>query len=212
MTIDEIAYLILNTIRGGISTNNENLPIQMIKASIKTYRSLILRREFEKGNRLTDLAQEIPVNAVYSTNEHLTESIPELLRVKSGYGILKLTSPTGTSIPVVSMGKYDYHQYESFTKDKPIATMNGVKIKIKNATPLADTTFNVLGIFEDPEKAFDFNNNVSFWRDDRNEYLSDDLAQQVAQAIISAEGKYLASIRPNTSLNQFTQPLLTQNE
>jgi hypothetical protein len=206
MTIDQIAYLILNSLRGGISTNNESISIPIIKGLIKTYRALILRREFEKGNRLTDLAQKVKVNATYSNGFHTSESIPELVRTKSGYAILKLIPPTGArNIPVVSLGKFEYQQYEKYTQDKPIATLDETRLIIKYAEPEADAQFTILGIFENPEEAFDFNNVNSFWRDDKNYYLPDDLAQQVAQAIINAEGKFLASITPNMAFNERPQ-------
>jgi len=213
MTIDQISYLILNSLRGGISTNNESISIPIIKGLVKTYRALILRREFEKGNRLTDLAQRVKVNATYSNGFHTSESIPELLRTKSGYAVLRLIPPTGTrNIPVVSLGKFEYQEYEKYTQGKAIATLDESRLIIKYAEPEADTEFTLLGIFENPEEAFDFNNVNSFWRDDKNYYLPDDLSQQVVQAIINSEGRYLASISSNPMFNQSSSPDLPKTQ
>ena len=45
MTLDEIAYNILNLLRGGRSSNDELISIEQIKFNIKHYRAMFIRRD-----------------------------------------------------------------------------------------------------------------------------------------------------------------------
>ena len=42
MTLDEIAYNLLNLIRGGRSNNDEHISLSQIKFNIKHYRAMLL--------------------------------------------------------------------------------------------------------------------------------------------------------------------------
>ena len=45
MTLNEIAYNILNTYRGGRSNNNDHISLDQVKFTIKYYRAMFIRRD-----------------------------------------------------------------------------------------------------------------------------------------------------------------------
>ena len=46
MTLNEIAYNLLNLIRGGRSHHDEHISLDQIKFNIKHYRAVFIRRDF----------------------------------------------------------------------------------------------------------------------------------------------------------------------
>jgi len=70
MTLDEIAYNLLNLVRGGRSSNDEHISLDQIKFNIKHYRAMFIRRDYARNGLVTrHLEQSIgcvsitPVNA-----------------------------------------------------------------------------------------------------------------------------------------------------
>ena len=53
MTLNEIAYNILNLVRGGRSNNNDHISISQIKFNIKYYRAMLIRRDFTRNGMIT---------------------------------------------------------------------------------------------------------------------------------------------------------------
>ena len=53
MTLDEIAYNILNLVRGGRSHNDESISLRQIKFNIKYYRAMLIRRDFARNGIVT---------------------------------------------------------------------------------------------------------------------------------------------------------------
>ena len=53
MTLDEIAYNILNLVRGGRSNTGENISIAQLKFNIKYYRAMLIRRDFARNGNIT---------------------------------------------------------------------------------------------------------------------------------------------------------------
>ena len=49
MTLDEIAYNLLNLVRGGRSNNDEHISLAQIKFNIKHYRAMFIRRDYAKN-------------------------------------------------------------------------------------------------------------------------------------------------------------------
>ena len=48
MTLNEIAYNILNTYRGGRSNHNDHISLDQVKFTIKYYRAMMIRRDMAK--------------------------------------------------------------------------------------------------------------------------------------------------------------------
>ena len=53
MTLNEIAYNILNTVRGGRSNSSEHISLDQIKFNIKHYRAMLIRRDFARNGLIT---------------------------------------------------------------------------------------------------------------------------------------------------------------
>ena len=49
MTLNEIAYNLLNLVRGGRSNHDEHISLDQIKFNIKHYRAMFIRRDFAKN-------------------------------------------------------------------------------------------------------------------------------------------------------------------
>ena len=49
MTLDEIAYNLLNLVRGGRSSNDENISLSQIKFNIRHYRAMLIRRYYSRN-------------------------------------------------------------------------------------------------------------------------------------------------------------------
>ena len=49
MTLNEIAYNVLNLVRGGRSSHDEHISLDQIKFNIKHYRAVFIRRDFAKN-------------------------------------------------------------------------------------------------------------------------------------------------------------------
>ena len=49
MTLDEIAYNILNLLRGGRSSNDEFISVDQIKFNIRHYRAMLIRRDYARN-------------------------------------------------------------------------------------------------------------------------------------------------------------------
>ena len=53
MTFNEIAYNILNLVRGGRSSHDEHISLDQIKFNIKHYRAMFIRRDFARNGLIT---------------------------------------------------------------------------------------------------------------------------------------------------------------
>ena len=53
MTLNEIAYNILNLVRGGRSSNNDYISTSQIKFNVKYYRAMLIRRDFARNGIIT---------------------------------------------------------------------------------------------------------------------------------------------------------------
>jgi len=49
MTLDEIAYNLLNAFRGGRSSQDENISLDQIKFNIRHYRAVFIRRDYARN-------------------------------------------------------------------------------------------------------------------------------------------------------------------
>ena len=69
MTLNEIAYNILNLVRGGKAHHDESISIAQIKFNIKYYRAMLIRRDFARNGLITrHLEQSLGCIKVKPTN------------------------------------------------------------------------------------------------------------------------------------------------
>ena len=169
MTLDEIAYNLLNLVRGGRSNNDEHISLDQIKFNIKHYRAMFIRRDHAKnGFNSRHTEQDLgcvrlePVDAskccniktdcpVYKT----IKPIPKTIRYNFQEAISHVGDVTGFgTIPMVNSNTIQWLPYDKYTKGKMKAYMIGDFLYIYNAQGIE--SINVRGVFEDPEEVSNF--------------------------------------------------------
>lgn len=213
MTLNEIAYNILNLVRGGRSNNNEHISLDQIKFNIQYYRAMFIRRDFTRNGMITrGLEQDLgclelekvdaskccnlPVScAVYKTKRKL----PKTVRFQFRDAITYVGDVTGTgSIPLVEAHAVEWLPYEKYTKDKYKAYMIEDYMYVYNADGLQ--FINVRGVFEDPRDVALFDCDGSdCYNDDMDYPLPADMLQMITQGILSAELSMLSSTMSDTT-------------
>ena len=58
MTLDEIAYNILNLLRGGRTHNDELISIDQIKFNIQHYRAMLIRRDYARNGYVSKTIEQ----------------------------------------------------------------------------------------------------------------------------------------------------------
>ena len=213
MTLNEIAYNILNLVRGGRSNNNEHISISQIKFNIKYYRAMLIRRDFARNGMVTrHLEQDLgclelekvdaskccdlPVScAVYRTKKKL----PKTIRFSFSDAITHVGDVTGLStIPLIEPHAIEWLPYDKYTKDKFKAYMIEDYIYIYNAQGLQFV--NIRGVFENPEDVALFDCDGSDCYDEDMDFpIPMDMIQIITQGIMSGELMMLASSTNDTT-------------
>jgi len=213
MTLNEIAYNILNLARGGRSSNNDHISLDQIKFNVKYYRAMLIRRDFTRNGIITrHLEQDLgcielqkvdaskccnlPVDcAVYRSKV----KIPKTVRFSFKDAITHVGDVTGlATIPMVEPHMVEYLPYDKYTKQQKKAYMIEDYLYIYNGDGLK--FINVRGVFEDPEEVALFDCDGSDCYDDDSEFpIPMDMVQIITQGLMSGELMMLA-----TSVNDTT--------
>lgn len=213
MTLNEIAYNILNLVRGGRSSNNDHISLDQIKFNVKYYRAMLIRRDFTRNGIITrHLEQDLgcielqkvdaskccnlPVDcAVYRSKV----KIPRTVRFSFKDAITHVGDVTGlATIPMVEPHMVEYLPYDKYTKQQKKAYMIEDYLYIYNGDGLK--FINVRGVFEDPEEVALFDCDGSDCYDDDSEFpIPMDMVQIITQGLMSGELMMLA-----TSVNDTT--------
>jgi len=169
MTFDEIAYNILNMIRGGRSNHDEHISLDQIKFNIKHYRAMFIRRDFARNGLITrHLEQDLGclelerVDASKCCNLPSTcpvyrtkRKIPRTVRFNFREAITYTGDTTGLGrIPMVEAYEIQYLAFDKYTGKHPKTYMIEDYLYLYN--PKGQDTINVRGIFEDPEEVAKF--------------------------------------------------------
>lgn len=201
MTLNEIAYNILNLVRGGRSSNNDHISLDQIKFNVQYYRAMYIRRDFTRNGVITrGLEQDLgclelekvdaskccslPVEcAVYKT----IKKIPKTVRFSFRDAITHVSDVTGIgTIPLVESHVVQWLPYDKYTKDKYKAYMIEDYMYVYNANGLG--FINVRGVFEDPKDVALFDCDDSDCYNDNMDYpLPADMLQMITQGILSTE-------------------------
>ena len=213
MTLNEIAYNLLNLVRGGRSNHDEHISLDQIKFNIKHYRAMFIRRDYSANGFVSRHIQQdlgciglekvdaskccsLPIScAVYKT----VKPIPKTIRYNFEEAISHVGDVTGTgTIPFVHSSAIQFLPYDKYTKNKYKAYMIEDYLYVYNANGLQ--FINVRGIFEDPEELQNYDCGDSMCYDNTNEFpIPMDMIQTITQGIMSGELQLLA-----TSLNDTT--------
>jgi len=83
MTLNEIAYNILNIVRGGRSNNDDHISLSQVKFNIKHYRAMMIRRDLARNNFMSRHIEQdlkclrlIPVDASRCCGEYNLNIVP----------------------------------------------------------------------------------------------------------------------------------------
>jgi hypothetical protein len=134
-TLNEIAYNILNKFRGGRSTNNDPLSIELVIYGIESARSLFIRRDLEenKDTRHFEQKMNLTFEQIDLNGNRMLRSIqtvPEVIRAKNRQ-VITLSHPNLKDVVPVT----DY-RIASLAKDRrytvltPVAFLLDGKIHI----------------------------------------------------------------------------------
>ncbi len=206
MTLNEIAYNILNLVRGGRSSNNDYISTSQIKFNVKYYRAMLIRRDFARNGIITrHLEQDlgclelIKVDASKCCNLPTECAVYRTVRFNFRDSITYVGDVSGTgSIPIVESNAVQWLPYDKYTKNKMKAYMIEDYIYIYNADGLK--FINVRGVFEDPEDVAKFDCDGSDCYDDNMDFpIPMDMLQTITQGIMSGELMMLASSMNDTT-------------
>ena len=207
MTLNEIAYNILNLVRGGRSSNNDHISLDQVKFNVKYYRAMLIRRDFARNGTITrHLEQDLkclelvkvdaskccnlPTEcAVYKT----IRKIPRTVRFNFKDAVTYVGAIDGkANIPIVESHTVQWLPYDKYTKNKMKAYMIEDYLYVYNADGLK--FINVRGIFEDPEDLSKYDCDGNDCYDDDSDFpIPMDMLQTITQGIMSGELMMLSS-------------------
>jgi len=166
MTLNEIAYNLLNLLRAGRSHNDENLSLGQIKFNIKHYRAMFIRRDFMRNGLITrHLEQDlgcvplVKVDASKCPCDFTTDcpvyrtsvKIPRTVRFNFSDAITHVGDITGLGrIPMIEPYEVQWLSADKYTANNSKAYMIEDYMYIYN--PKGMEQVNIRGVFEDPEK------------------------------------------------------------
>lgn len=206
MTFNEIAYNILNMVRGGRSNHDEHISLDQIKFNVKHYRAMFIRRDFARNGLITrHLEQDlgclnlIKVDAskccglpstcpVYRTDR----KIPRTVRFNFREAITYTGDTTGLGrIPMVEPYEIQWIAFDKYTSNLPKTYMIEDYLYLYN--PKGQDTINVRGVFEDPEEVEKFHTCDGPCYTDNLPYpMPMDMVSLITSGLINGELKLLA--------------------
>mgnify|MGYP003633083668 CR=1 FL=1 len=213
MTLDEIAYNILNLVRGGRTNVSEHISLAQIKFNIKYYRAMFIRRDYARNGNITrHLEQDLNcikiemVDAAKCCNLPSTSRvgrsvrpIPKTVRLNFKDAITHVGDTTGLiTIPVVDPITVQWLPYDKYTGTAKRAYMIEDYLYIYNAT--GESYVNVRGIFEDPEDLALYSCEGNDCYNDTDDYpIPMDMIQAITDGISSRELQLLAGTQSDTT-------------
>lgn len=213
MTLNEIAYNLLNLIRGGRSGHDEHISLDQLKFNIKYYRAMFIRRDFARNGMVTrhfeqnlgclklkkmDAAQCCDFKTgcdVYRT----VLKIPKTVRFAFRDAITFVGHINGSDpIALVEAHMLKYVVHDRYTAHKPKAYMIGDYLYLYNPGDMEYV--NVRGVFEDPEDLKDYTCEDSTCYDDSvTEFpIPMDMLALINQGILQGELQIIASTVSDT--------------
>tara|TARA_R110002020_G_scaffold238021_1_gene450426 strand:- start:4943 stop:5650 length:708 start_codon:yes stop_codon:yes gene_type:complete len=209
MTLNEIAYNLLNLIRGGRSNHDEHISLDQIKFNIKHYRAMFIRRDYAKnGFTSRHIEQDLgcvdleKVCATQCCNLPSTcivyksvKPLPKTIRYNFEEALTYVGDITGRgTIPLINSNMIQFLPYDKYTKDNYKAYMINDFLYIYNADGVE--TINVRGVFEDPEDVSEFDqcDAGGCYDDSATDFpISMDMLALINQGILSSELRLLGS-------------------
>ena len=213
MTLHEIAYNLLNLVRGGRSNHDEHISLDQLKFNIKHYRAMFIRRDYARNGfvsrhieqdlgciklKIEDASKccNLPVECIVYKTE---QPIPKTVRFNFQEAITHVGDVTGFgTIPMINSNTLKFLSYDKYTKKKMKAYMIEDFLYIYNAEGLE--YINIRGVFEDPEDVSKFGDCAGKGcYDDTAEFpIPLDMLNQINSGILAGELKMLAGTISDT--------------
>ena len=207
MTLNEIAYNILNLVRAGRSNNDDSISLEQIKFNILHYRAMFIRRDFARNGKITrHLEQDLkclPLETV-DTNKccsgfnmgcNISKTImpiPKTVRFNFKEAITFVGLPDGMErIQLIEPYMAKLSSYAKYTGSNRKAFMIEDFMYILNAEGM--TNINVRGVFEDPRDLAIFDCDGEDCYNDNSEFpLPMDMLQLITTGMAQGELQLLA--------------------
>ena len=214
MTLNEIAYNLLNLVRGGKSHKDETISLDQIKFNIKHYRAMFIRRDFAKNGFTSrhieqdlgclELQKVDPTrccNLPSSCSVYRTiKRIPKTVRHNFKESITHVGDITGIgTIPIVHSNVIKWLPQDKYTNKNYKAYMLEDYLYIYNADGLK--YINVRGVFEDPREVALFKDcdGTDCYDDDTVDFpIPMDMLQMINNGVLAGELRLLAGTFSDT--------------
>ena len=201
MTLNEIAYNLLNLIRGGKTSHDENISLEQIKFNIRHYRAVLIRRDYARNGLVTRHLEQslgclelekvdgsqccgLDIGCeVYKTKM----PVPKTVRFNFEDAITFVGAADGlTRIPLVSSSVIKFLQYDKYTYDNKKAYMIDDYLYIFHAEGMEYV--NIRGVFENPEDLAKYECNDQNCYDEDSEYpIPADMIQAINSGFMNGE-------------------------
>ena len=212
MTLNEIAYNILNLVRGGRSNQSEHISLDQIKFNIKHYRAMLIRRDYARNGKTTrHLEQDLGCLELEEVNpskccnlpvecsvSRTKKKIPRTVRFNFKEAITYVGDVTGlTRIPIIESSTVSYLPFDKHTADRYKAYMIEDYMYVYNSKGLK--FINVRGIFEDPTDLKHFQcENGTCWDDNSTFPMPADMIHAITNGMSSGELRFLTGTFSDT--------------
>ena len=215
MTLNEIAYNLLNLVRGGRSNHDEHISLDQIKFNIMHYRAVFIRRDYAKNGFNSRHAEQdlgcvdlVPVDASKCCNidtkcpvYRTVKKIPKTIRYNFEEAITFVGDVSGmNTIPMVSVNMLQWLPFDKYTSKKMKAYMIGDYLYIYNAEGLE--SINIRGVFEEPEDVskFDQCSDGKCYDDSKDRFpIGMDMLSTINKGLVDGELNLLTSTFNDTT-------------
>lgn len=194
MTLNELAYNVLNKLSGGRSTNNAYISLDQIKFNINYYRSLLLHRDLNKSQMQNDFfyqSVDVSLNQENSAIYKSVSVVPDFVHLYYQYPARIFDGET--SYPLVSYNLHRFNSNARSTKQSKRAYfLNGYLYLYDPSNTL--TSIELQAIFENPSQAYIFNGADPEDVDDMPYPITGDMAQRVSESLIKGDFELFVKI------------------
>jgi hypothetical protein len=224
MTLNEIAYNLLNITRGGKSHHHENISLEQIKFNIRYYRAMLIRRDYAKNGNITrHLEQDLGCLNLEIVNgskccgleidcevAKTVLPIPKTVRFNFEDAITFVGGGDGlTRIPLISPQIAKFAQYEKYTSQNYKAYMIEDYLYVLN--PKGLEFVNVRGVFENPEDVAKYECPSGICYDENSDYpIPMDMVEALTKGILSGELQMVSQTINDTQNNAVEDRGFTQ--
>lgn len=195
LTLDQIAYNILNMYSGGRSTNNEHVSLRQIKEWVHQYRALYVRRDLNPNRRYREFEQTLPDITLSNFAAGMpddptvkrTAELPVFIRLKDEEAVVYAGPSNGFNpYQVVDNNSARWRGFSNYTATQPISFIQDRRLYVKNTE---DSTVTIRGIFENPEEVHEFLVDLGHQEEDAEWLypLPRDIAESIVKNILETE-------------------------